>query len=311
MAKKNRSGRFFQVAKTAASSGRLPPLNRFIGWRIDTLSQTIKVRGMRKLRALILCLVFAAFALAPLLADAAAPETRKWTSTAGTKIDAVLVQYDASSVTLRFANGSEKKIPSEQLSDPDLEYLKQFESLKKESPPWVSLSAKTGAAGRTRFIYTTTQKKALDIEVVNRAQEGASIELLWLMLGKDLETKSEVVIDYGMWKGDLGAGETKAFRTPASTTQFSSGGRYYSYYGGYYYYSTYYYPRGSEITSFLVQARWKGQVLDSVTGASSDRIKELAKSQDVIAGLTEAGFKVDSALAKQIRDSLSTQPTKK
>ena len=238
------------------------------------------------------------------------PEMRKWTSRAGSQIEAVLVDYTDSTIKLRFANGSEKEIPTAQLSDADIDYAKTFPKLKKEVAPWVSLSAKTGAAGRSRSFGVTKQKKALDIEVENKASESAEIDLIWLMLGKDLETDEQVVVDFGMWKGELGARESKDLRTPESTTSFADRGRYYSYYGGYYYYSSYYYPSGSEITSFIVQARWKDQVLASATGASAQRIKDAAAAKDLISGLTEAGFKVDSGLATQIRKGLSAKPEK-
>ncbi len=259
----------------------------------------------------LVALLVAVLAACPTGVFAASPELRTWTSKAGSEIEATLVHYDDESITLRFAKGGEQAIPVDQLSAGDIDYAKTFPKLKKESPPWLILSAKTGSAARSRSFGVTTQRKALDIEIENKAKQKAPVSLIWFMLGEDFETKTEVVVDFGIWKGELDAGEEKDLRTPETTTSFTGGGSYYSYYGGYYYYCSYYYPRGSEITSFVVQARWKDRVLQSATGASSTRIKTLAESEDLVEGLTEAGFEVAPELAAQIRKGLSTEPDTK
>ncbi len=274
-----------------------------------TDSQSPRLRLL--LPAAVFALLISALAVRPGTASAAGPELRTWTSKAGSKIEATLVAYDDESITLRFARGGERAIPIDQLSGDDVEYAQTFPKLKKESPPWLIMNAKTGSAARSRTFGVTTQRKALDIQVENKAKQPAPVSLIWIMLGEDFETKTEVVVDFGMWKGKLEAGEEKDLRTPETTTSFTEGGRYYSYYGGYYYYCSYYYPRGSEITSYVVQARWKDRVLQSTTGASSERIKTLAESEDLVEGLTEAGFKVDSELAAQIRKGLSSEPDAK
>lgn len=242
----------------------------------------------------------------------AEPAMRSWTSTAGSTVEATLVQYDDSTITLRFENGAEKAIPANQLSMDDQIYVREFPALKKEAPPWVSLEAKTGSIARNGNTSSGSQRKTLDITVTNHEQRAVPIKLFWLMLGNDFVTKGRTVIDVGIWMSNLQPRESRKFRTPESTTSFSTEKNAYLkghpgfifYYNGGYYKLEYQPPEGAEMKTFIVQALWNDNVVDAVSGAASPTLREAIKNPDLVKAIEEAGYVFDSSLKREIEKAL-------
>jgi hypothetical protein len=65
------------------------------------------------------------------------PEMRTWTSTAGTPARAALLDVEARQARLKFADGTEKLVPIDQLSADDQEYIGQWLERRANKPPQI------------------------------------------------------------------------------------------------------------------------------------------------------------------------------
>jgi thiol-disulfide isomerase/thioredoxin len=101
-------------------------------------------------------------------------ETRKWTNTTGTVIEAEFVSADSGNVTLRLKNGKTSTFSESKLSEADREFIKTAKAVPPAAPP----------AAATKEVSTVpANRKAKWLSKMDRAQkEAAELGLPILLL---------------------------------------------------------------------------------------------------------------------------------
>ena len=210
------------------------------------------------------------------------PQSRTWTTKDGKhKVDAVLVEHSIVDVTIKLENGQKKTIKLSLMSDADTAYLKGFPSLagkaKATNLPWVRVQAKTKASKRTGTSrsYAEVRSKSMEITVTNRSKESLDLTILYGFLNEDLtgrnrEMRQTRVSDLnleGVRVKKLTIGGQKDMQFVTEAMQTVEINRYRT-------------KSGSKTQGFIVQAYWKGQLLNG--WAADSNLRDMANDGRLI-----------------------------